>query len=364
MLRQVAIPCLLVTAVLLSIFVGYSLSRFLKDADAGLLNSTEVIQLTTLKLLIALEVLLPVGLFFGSMLGLGKLHSDSEVYAMRASGLSEWRMFRSVIALALALALVMGCLSIFVRPWAYAATYQILAVAKASSDVDRIKPAEFYLTRKPGAQTDAAPAQERERAIFVERISGKGRQLEGIFIRTRSGDELQVVSSLQGSLKPVDDSENHKLELTQAHIFKQVADGPDLFAQIDKLTLQLVHRQPEAPGYKSKSIASNTLKYSDNPDDMAEYQWRLSTAISTLLLAILAIPLSRTKPRGGRYSKLLHGLVIYAIYYNLIGVSRTWVEQQVAASIWWVPGLLGLLVLALHIPWAPVRQALSPRRYV
>lgn len=364
MLRQVAFPCLLVTTVLLSIFVGYSLSRFLKDADAGLLNSTEVIQLTALKVLIALEVLLPVGLFFGSMLGLGRLHSDSEIYALRATGFSEWRMFRSIIVLAAALALVMGCLSIFVRPWAYAATYQILSVAKASSDVDRIKPAQFYLTSKPGLQTDAAPVQERERAIFVEKISDAGQQLEGIFIRTRSGDELQVISSLHGSLKPIDSSENQKLELTQAHIFKQVADGPDLFAQIDQLTLQLAHRRPEEPGYKSKSIASDTLKVSDNPDDRAEYQWRLSTAVSTLLLALLAIPLSRAKPRRGRYSKLLLGLLVYAIYYNLIGVSRTWVEQQFAASIWWVPGMLCLLVIALYIPWTPVRRALAARRHV
>jgi lipopolysaccharide export system permease protein len=358
MLRQVAVPCLLVTAVLLSIFVGYALSRFLKDADAGLLNSAEVFQLTALKLLIALEVLLPIGLFFGSMLGLGRLHSDSEIYALRASGFSEWRMFRAVIALAAGLAIVMGCLSIFVRPWAYATTYQVLAVAKASSDVDRIKPAQFYLTRKPGTQADAAPAQERERAIFVEKLSDQGRQLEGIFIRTRSGDELQVISSLHGSLKPIDSTEVQQLELSQANIFKQVADGPDLFAQIGHLTLQLVHQQPEEPGYKSKSIASHRLKLSANADDMAEYQWRLSTAVSTLLLALLAIPLSRTKPRRDRFSKLLLGLVVYAIYYNLIGVSRTWVEQQVTASIWWVPGLLCLLVMALYIPWAPVRRAL------
>jgi lipopolysaccharide export system permease protein len=53
LVRQVAMPCFLVSVVLLIIFVGYSLSRFLTQADAGLLNTSEVIRLTLLKVLIA-----------------------------------------------------------------------------------------------------------------------------------------------------------------------------------------------------------------------------------------------------------------------------------------------------------------------
>lgn len=115
---------------------------------------------------------------------------------------------------------------------------------------------------------------------------------------------------------------------------------------------------PEPPKYKSKSIASATLASSDYPKDKAEYQWRISTPLTTMLLALLAIPLSRSKPRHGRYAKLLLAFLIYAGYYNLIGISRTWVEQQAAATIWWAPSLLAVVVAAFYLPW----HALSLKR--
>ncbi len=144
-------PFLSVSIVLLAIFVGYSLSRYLTKVDAGLLNSGEVTTLTLLKTLIALEVLLPIGLYFGLMLGLGKLHTDSEIIAMQASGISESQMIRPVAWLAIPLALIIACLSIYVRPWAYAQSSEMLAIAKASSDIDRIKAGQFYLTNTPAS---------------------------------------------------------------------------------------------------------------------------------------------------------------------------------------------------------------------
>jgi len=92
---------------------------------------------------------------------------------------------------------------------------------------------------------------------------------------------------------------------------------------------------------------------------VAEFQWRLSTPLSALLLALLAIPLSRSKPRQGRYARMLAALVIYAVYFNLMDVGRTWVEMGTRQNIWWVPGLLALLVLVLYLPWGKTARKLS-----
>ena len=69
-----------------------------------------------------------------------------------------------------------------------------------------------------------------------------------------------------------------------------------------------------------------------------------------LLLAIAAIPLSRSRPRQGRYAKMLLALGIYAIYFNLLNVSRSWVEQGSFGFIWWVPALLALFVTISYFP--------------
>ena len=360
LVRQVAMPCLLASTVLLIIFVAYSLSRFLTQADAGLLNNQEVFYLTLLKALIALEVLLPIGLYFGLLLGLGKLHSDSEIIAMQASGLREIRLIRPVVTVAIPLSLIIAMISLFVRPWAYSQTYEMRAIAEASSDINRIKAGQFYLTRTESVP-EGDPEEDgvdRERAVFIQNIFADN-TLDTVFIRNRTADEIQIISSQTGLLVEQMHADHHLLELSDARIFKRVEDGPDLFAKINHFKMRITNTQPEPIPYKVKAVASATLEASSSPKDQAEYQWRLSTPITTLLLALLTVPLSRSKPRQGRYGKLLLAFVIYAVYYNLIEVSQTWVKQEKTSTIWWTPLLLMLFVIAAYRPWAGLRHLVS-----
>jgi lipopolysaccharide export system permease protein len=138
--------------------------------------------------------------------------------------------------------------------------------------------------------------------------------------------------------------------LTDARILKKVQDGTDLSGQFGSFSLFLPAQSPKPTGYKVKSASTISLRTSTDPVDRAEFQWRMSTPVSALLLALAAIPLSRSRPRQGRYAKMLAALGIYAIYFNLLDVSRSWVEQGTSDYIWWVPGLLSLVVAGLYLP--------------
>ncbi len=337
--HEISVPFAAVSIVLFTIFVTFSLTRFLIDANAGLLLPGEVLQLTLLRGLISLEVLLPLGLYLGVMIGLGRMHSDSEIYAMRASGISELRALRPIVFVALLLAVLIGLFSIFVRPWAYALSYDIKARAAASTEVDRIREARFYTFEESG------------RTVFVRGIEGGQGVLDEVFVRTRRNGDLQIITAPAGRLDYRARPRYHRLVLDEARVYKRVADGPDFFAELDRFSLWIPAGEPEEVGYRTKATSSFDLPDSGLPDGRAELQWRLSTPLSALLLALLAIPLSRSRPRQGRYARILAALVIYAVYFNLLDVSRTWVEQGTSRSIWWVPGLLFLLVLALYTPW-------------
>jgi lipopolysaccharide export system permease protein len=89
---------------------------------------------------------------------------------------------------------------------------------------------------------------------------------------------------------------------------------------------------------------------SSRPGDVSELQWRLSTPVSTVLLSLLAIPLSRTAPRRGKYAKILVAVILYAVYYNLCLAAKTWVEHRVVPrvpGIWWVHALIAAIAFAL-----------------
>ena len=75
------------------------------------------------------------------------------------------------------------------------------------------------------------------------------------------------------------------------------------------------------------------------------------------MLTLLAVPLSRSAPRQGRYTGLIAGVLVYLIYVNLLSVARIWVENgeiDERLGIWWVHALCGgagLLMVAYQHGW-------------
>lgn len=350
MVREVGLPFIAVSLVLVIIFATFSLTRFLVDANAGLLQPGEVVSLVALRSLVSLEVLLPLSFYFAVMLGMGRLYSDSEIYAMRSSGISEARLMRPVFMLALLIAAATFVLSAAARPWAYERSYQIRAEAKAASEVDRIRAARFYQFEDSG------------RTVFIESISDEGRGIHGVFVQSRKGDDVQVITSVNGRLELNARPGFHRLTLFDANLFKRVEEAPDLFAELGSFSVWLSAGEVEPVGYKTKASPTRELIVASAAPDRAELQWRLSTPLSAVLLVLVAILLSRGRPREGRFGRVLLALVFYAVYFNLLDVSRTWVEQGSATHIWWVPGLTFLLVLGGFLPWTRILHARKGRR--
>ena len=72
--------------------------------------------------------------------------------------------------------------------------------------------------------------------------------------------------------------------------------------------------------------------------------------MATLLLGMLAVPLSRAAPRHGRSYSLVIAIAVYAAIFNLAGMARTWVERGEVSpqiGIWWVHLLMLCLVFTL-----------------
>jgi len=339
LLREVSVPFIGVSGALLTIFLTYSVSALLAKAGAGLLDPSEVAYLTLLKSVVALETLLPIGMYLGIILGLGRLYSDSEVYALQSVGIGERRFLRPIIMFAVTIGILTGFISQVARPWAYRQVYELGAKAAASAELNRIKAGQFYVDEKAG------------RTVFIQSMSADRRRMQGIFIRSRDSSGLQVASSATGYFEPLATVNHHRLVLEDAYVYKRVDEGPNILGRFKLLTIFLRISDPELVGYKVKAQSSLTLRNIKDPKSMAEYQWRLSSALSAVLLALAAVPLSRSLPRRGRYAKMMVALAVYALYLYLLQVSKTWVEQETTESIWWVHGLFSLGLVALYSPW-------------
>src|SRR3546814_7434775 len=110
-MREVTAPFVAVVAVVSIVFLAYTLSLFLASAGDGVLSAGQVVTLSLLKTVIALEVLLPIALYVAVVLGMGRLYSDSEMDFLCAAGLGEIQILIPILRLALLLALLVGVLS-------------------------------------------------------------------------------------------------------------------------------------------------------------------------------------------------------------------------------------------------------------
>ena len=99
-----------------------------------------------------------------------------------------------------------------------------------------------------------------------------------------------------------------------------------------------------------KAQSTAELWKSDKLKHKVELHWRITTPIATLVIAMLALPLSHTTPRSGRYAKLPLAILLYLGYSNLLGVGKTWIVQTkvpLFIGTWWVHVLALVLLFVL-----------------
>lgn len=350
--REIMAPLVAVCAVLIMIFAGYSAIQFLNDAVNGLLSGETVVALVGLKVLIAFEVLLPVTLYLAVVLALSRLHADSEITAMEAGGVGPGRIIISVFSLALFLGLVVTALSLFVRPWAYEKIYALEARGKDEFDIAKVEAGRFY--------------ELGEKVVFfAEKLDPAGNQAGNVWI-WEMGSGRQKVTTARSAHQINGPGEGQKALVFRDgyHYVLNRKKGTDRIIHFSENVFQLdTDRTPPAK-YRRKAASTLHLARSPEPEDIAEFQWRLSTGISTVLMSMLAIPLSRVAPRRGKYGKVTIAIVLFFAFYNLNLIAKTWVEKQVVDAvpgIWWVTALLGVLVLVMLPGRNPFRR-LSGRR--
>ncbi len=334
-IREVLRPFSFVLIILVTLFACFSSARYLAEAVTETLGIYFMIKLILLKTFIALEVLIPIALYTSVVIGLGRLHRDREIVALNAAGAGNKRIIGPVILVSIPIALAVGALSLHGRPWAYENSYILDAMAKADLNTDRFQAGRFYGNEDNGTVVFIADKQ---------RISG---EMSGIFYYTRKGEVSEVTTAARARQDKSLEDGRLQLTLDNGLLYRlQHNSMEDEVARYEKLIR--FHDDPEISiGYRRKAQTTPTLLKSDNPEDIAEAQWRLSRPLAALLLALIAIPLSHTNSRQGKNERVFMAALIFAVYYNLSGVAQTWVEQGVMdemPGVWWLHGVMALVV--------------------
>ena len=186
-----------------------------------------------------------------------------------------------------------------------------------------------------------------EHVMFVEKLSRDHMRAQNVFLAqqkkfsTDEGEQNSWLLTLADEGYQEKNKEGDFFVMANGYRYDGLPGHNDFkIIQFKKYYVRIPPNDEHVTHMEVETLSTSALwlKLADPKFD-AELQWRFSVALSSLLLALLAIPLSKVRPRHGRYLALLPAVLIYIVYINLLFMARRFVEQGVVSPLigmWWV----------------------------
>ncbi|WEN16176.1 LPS export ABC transporter permease LptF [Rhodanobacter sp. AS-Z3] len=352
-LRELAQTVMATAIVLMVIMTGGAFARVLQQVANGSFPASVMFQVLGLRTIDSLTSVIPLVSFIGILLGLGRMYRDSEMHVLSSSGMGARGLLRPVLLLGMVLVVITGTVSLWLGPWAVRTSDALVAAANRSVIAAGLDAGRF--TELPG----------KGGIIFVDSLSRDGSKLGRTFVATQSVGKngqphVKVVSASHGELYQESNGDGRFIAFQhgwQYDIPLGTNDWRQMQYQRNDTSLSSVQANEDDDPAHSKS--SWALFQSDNPDDRAEFAWRANAPPLTLVLLLLALPLSRQSPREPKYGRLLLAVVTFYLYYTLLALGRAQIGKghwHNEAPLWALHAVV--LALALWMLW----KQYSPRK--
>jgi len=337
-LREVVQTWLAVTGVLVAILVSNQLSRVLGQAADNQYGRRVVFELIALGAIMNLSVIVPVGLLLAVVLALGRMYHDSEMAALQACGFGPSRLLAPLFCFAAVIALGLSWLVFVQVPQADSQTQLLRQSA--------LKEAQF-------GQLDAGRFRSfsgGDAVFYAERVDPEG-VLHNVFVQREAEGRIEVALADTATYSKAGSNGVHLVTLFNGRRYEGVPGRED-FRVIEFREHGIpIFTPADAVGTVDPDAKpTRELLGSDAPSDVAQLQYRASTPLMALVLTLLAVPLSRLRPRQGRYGRVGFAIVAYFVYSNLLSAAKVWVDKgdlPPQIGVWWVH--LAALALGLYL---------------
>jgi len=340
-LRELAQTVAATLVVLLVIVAGSAFAQVLQQVAGGSFPASVMFQVLGLRTLDQLTNLIPLASFIGVLMGLGRMYRESEMYVLASSGMGPMGLLRPVVLLGVVLVVLTAAVSLWLGPWAIRTSDSMVATANRSVIAAGLDAGRW--TDLPG----------KGGIIFVDSMSRDGSQLGRTFLATqrssRDGRQhLKIVTAARGNLYQDSAGGDRYIAFHDGWQY-DIPLGADNWRQMQyarndtSLSSVPSGNDDDDPTHALGTLA---LARSSDPAARAEFAWRASAPPMTLVLLLLALPLSRQNPREPRYGRLLLAIITFYLYFLLLMLGRAqigkghWHNQ---APLW----ALHLLLLAV-----------------
>jgi lipopolysaccharide export system permease protein len=341
-LKEVASHALLGVALFTFIIFMRDLGRLLELIVRNSAPLPSVAEIFLFTLPTTFIITLPMGVLVGILVGLSRLAADSEVTAMRASGIGAGMFIRTISIFAVA-AWLLGMLnSIYVAPKSADALNHLQERLRSSQASFEIQPRVFY-------------EEFKNIVLYVQdAVPSSGRSLwRGIFLADINDPASPKITLAQRGALLSDSPDKLRLHLedgTQQEMIPQAKDQYSITTfESTEIPIQLPSSSERAPRdllpvaeLALRDLLKNAVLEDQEAERMRpispavagsrqlaaryyriEFQRRFALPAACLVLAMVGIPLGLSARKGGKSTGFVLTILLVFVYYffSLTGVS-------------------------------------------
>jgi lipopolysaccharide export system permease protein len=347
LVKQVMSSTLAVSFALLMIVFSGRFVKYLAQVASGEISGDILWQVMFYRMPGFLELILPLGFFLSLILVYGRMYIDSEMTALFAGGMSRNYIF-----------FINGLMSVFMLFVVLVITTLITPVGLQKFDELWKNPENFR-----GLSTLIEGRFQKNRGTpwvsYTERLNVDKTAMENVFlahIDQDSDHSSTLVIADRGRI--VEENKGRYIEFEDGYRYE--GKPGSLEFQITKFDRfgQLIRESTRTNTVNQPEVLSTKqLWVSGEREQLAIFHWRIGVPLSVPIMSLIALSLSKTDYRRGRFFKLIPALILYLLYVFLLGAAKNMLAEGSIPMIlgcWWLHFIF--LSIALSLWFWPTLQ--------
>ena len=345
--KEIFAHCLLGLLVFTFVLYVRPLSRVLELVARRSLHASQIAFLFLLPLPSILVITIPMAVLLGTLIGLSRMAADSEIIAIRSTGIGKAQLVWPVLMFALCGWALTAWISLFLAPTALRNLERSEAGLAAAQASYEIQPRVFI-------------EQFPHLLLYLKDVESSVSQWRGVFIVERSqNDKVKVTLAESGRL--VNDGSSDRvalyLENGATHEFDPHHEQQYTVTSFNDWEIPIAEPGKAGEEHITPSmLAPLTLvrdlhKTGQQRAALVELNYRLALPFACLVLALVAVPIGLISRKGGKAFGLMLSILLVFIYYMLMASGLNLAKEgrlNPLIGLWManvVFGLAGVLML-------------------
>jgi lipopolysaccharide export system permease protein len=298
--------------------VGSRVVGYFEQAAEGYIDPSIIMSVIALRFPDFITLLIPLSFFLGILITVSRLYAEREIYGFFSIGLAPIDLVRFLAPQAIIYFLITLILSLYVAPYTKALSQEMLSIDSFEEQIEALQSKKLF-SLKDGSGF-----------IYVE--DAEETSLKGVKLFQPNGDNSFLV--LADELIVKENGNDLDLNFLDGSLYKGIfSNSSQLVSTFGEFKLSLDGDVNQISGVSLSKI----FDYSSTSDS-ASLQWSISIPFTIIVLLFMGVYMGAVKPRQGRFSVILPGMLVYVTYLSLLIYGRESIADNPSSGIglWWV----------------------------